>query len=74
MAVLLDHFVAATAVEKRMALRKDEEAALRRRVRRRGAEKRSGDRGAVGRRRGEMRGARWRREIRPSFDSMACLR
>jgi hypothetical protein len=32
MAVLLDHFVAATAVEKRMALRTDEEAALRKRV------------------------------------------
>ena len=33
MAVLLDHFVAATAFEKREALRTDEEAALRSRVR-----------------------------------------
>ena len=32
MAVLLDHFVAANVMEKRMALREDEEAALRRRV------------------------------------------
>ena len=47
MAVLMDHFLAATAVEKRKALRNDEEAALRRRVRgraRRGGGRKGQDR------------------------------
>ncbi len=38
MAVLLDHFVAASGKEKRRALEHDDEAALRRRVRRGGAD------------------------------------
>jgi hypothetical protein len=38
MAVLLDHFVAASVKEKRRALEHDDEAALRRRVRRGGGD------------------------------------